>query len=242
MSMNPFSQSDELEKCAGQLSPTDHSSRHVMQVEGKITVLLADDHALVRRGIRRLLEDEDCITVVGEAGDAIHAIQMVGELSPNIVLMDCSMPGGDGIEATTEILRSHPETAVLILSMHSEDTLVRRAIDAGARGYILKKAFDLDLVSAIKRVLAGEFVLDSQLSWMPKVEAENQRVHGLTARELEVLRLIVYGKSSKEIAHLLGISLNTVSAHRTRIARTLNCRNSAELVTVAIQKGLVQIP
>jgi len=238
--MNLLSQRDELAQCTGQLSSTGQSSRHVKQAEGKITILLVDDHALVRRGFRRLLEDEDRITIVGEAEDGIRAVQMVRELNPRIVLMDCSMPGGDGVQATREIVKSHPETAVVMLSMHAEDTLVRQAIDAGARGYLLKKALDLDLVSAIKRALAGELVLDSQVS-VPEVEAESKHASGLTVRELQVLRLIVEGKSSKDIARLLGISLNTVSAHRTRIGRTLGCHNSAELVAHAIRKGLVPI-
>jgi DNA-binding NarL/FixJ family response regulator len=239
MNLLSQAQGDELHKYAGQTSS--HSSRHVKPAE-KITVLLVDDHALVRRGFRRLLEDEDCITVVGEADDGIQAVRMVRELHPQIVLMDCSMPGGDGVQATREIAKSHPETSVLMLSMHSEETLVRRAIEAGARGYILKKAFDLDLVSAIKRVLAGELVFDRHLSSVPQIEAEQKDASGLTARELQVLRLIVQGKSSKDIAFLLGISLNTVSAHRTRIGKALGCHNSAELVACAIRKGLVQIP
>lgn len=241
--MNLFSQEDEdVGRYTRQFSLTTPSSRHTRHAHNKITVLLVDDHALVRRGFRRLLEDEDGITVVGEADNGIRAIQMVGELRPRIVLMDCSMPDGDGVHATREIVRLHPETSVLMLSMHSEDRLVRRAIEAGARGYILKKAIDLDLVSAIERVLAGEVVLDSQVSSVSNIEAEGKRTTGLTARELQVLRLIVHGKSSKDIARLLGISLNTVSAHRTRIGRTLGCHNSAELVAYAIRKGLVQIP
>lgn len=209
-------------------------------MKGKITVLLVDDHALVRRGFRRILEDEQSITVVGEADDGVRAVQMVRELNPRIVLMDCSMPGGDGIQATKEISRSYPETSVLMLSMHSERTLVLQAIEAGASGYILKKALDLDLVSAITRVLAGELVLDSHLT--SAHEAESKRACGLTARELQILRLIVHGKSGKDIADLLGISINTVSSHRTRIGRTLGCSNSAELVAYAIRKGLVAIP
>jgi len=208
----------------------------------RITVLLVDDHSLVRRGFRRVLEDESCIRVVGEADNGIRAVQMVGELNPRIVLMDCSMPGGDGVPAAREIARSHPETLVLMLSMHSEEALVRRAIEAGARGYILKKASDLDLISAIKRALAGELVFDRGLAQLLGAESDKKRANGLTTRELEVLRLIVHGKSSKDIADQLGISVNTVSVHRTRISRTLGCHNTAELVTYAIRYGLVQIP
>lgn len=129
-----------------------------------------------------------------------------------------------------------------MLSMHSEETLVRRAMEAGARGYILKGALDLDLVSAVRRVLAGELVLDDHLDALPGMQNKEQQARGLTARELQILRLIVQGKSGKDIADLLGISLNTVSAHRTRIGRTLGCRNTAELVACAIRKGLVPLP
>jgi two-component system, NarL family, response regulator NreC len=237
-SMNLLSQGDEFGRCTKELSST-AQTRHARSPEKKITVLLVDDHALVRKSLRRLLEDEDSITVVGEAEDGSQALKMVRQLNPRIVLMDCSMPGTDGVQATNEIARLHPESLVLILSMHSEDALVRRAIAAGARGYILKKAADLDLVSAIKRVLSGELVLDSQLSSMPEVKSKKKR--DLTARELQILRLIVQGKSSKDIARLLGITLNTVSAHRTRISRSLGCHNSAELVAYALRNGLVQI-
>ena len=144
--------------------------------------------------------------------------------------------------ATREIARSHPESLVLMLSMHSEEALVRRAIEAGARGYILKNAIDLDLVPAIKRVAAGEIVFDRQLPEIPEAEAEKKRECGLTVRELQVLRLIVQGKSIKDIARSLSISVNTVSTHRTRIGRTLNCRNTAELVAYAIRNGLVHRP
>ncbi len=202
--------------------------------------MLVDDHALVRRGFRRLLEDDKDITVVGEADNGIRAVQMVRELNPKIVLMDCNMPGGDGVAAAKEIAESSPETSILMLSMHSEHSWVQRAIDAGARGYILKKAVDLDLVPAIKRVLAGELVLDQEVSRPREVKPEESC--GLTPRELQILRLIVRGKSAKDIAELLGISINTVSAHRTRIGRTLKCRNTAELATFAIRNGLVHLP
>ena len=207
----------------------------------KITVLLVDDHSLVRRGFRRLLEDEDCIRVVGEADCGPQAVELVGDLHPRIVLMDSSMPGGCGVAATREISRSYPETSVLMLSMHSEEALVRRALEAGARGYILKNAVYLDLVSAIKRVLAGELVLDRQIAAIPEVKLEKEKSGGLTARELEVLRLIVDGRSSKDIADELEISPNTVSAHRTSIGRTTGCHSTAELVAYAIRHGLVHI-
>jgi DNA-binding NarL/FixJ family response regulator len=153
--------------------------------------------------------------------------------------MDCSMPGGDGLTATKEITTTYPETSVVILSMHSGDTWVRRAIEAGARGYILKNA-ELDLVSMIRRVVIGEIVLDQRIPEGSAMHAK--RSCGLTARELQVLQLIVEGKSTIEIASLLEVSVNTVSVHRTRISRSLNCHTTAELVSFAIRNGLVNVP
>ena len=129
----------------------------------KISVLLVDDHTLVRRGFRRILEDEPDITVAGEAGDGLEAIKLADELHPKVIVMDCAMPGMNGLEATRQILGKHPQALVLMLSMHPEETLVRQALDAGARGYVLKNAVDLELGAAIRRVVKGETVLDSQL-------------------------------------------------------------------------------
>ena len=129
----------------------------------KISVLLVDDHSLVRRGFRRILEDEPDIAVTGEAGDGAEAVRLAQELRPQVVVMDCAMPKMNGLEATRQILDKQPQTLVLMLSMHPEETLVRQALDAGARGYVLKNAVDLELGAAIRRVVAGETVLDSQL-------------------------------------------------------------------------------
>src|ERR1051325_4076691 len=130
----------------------------------KITVVLADDHALVRRGFRRLLEDDAGIAVVGEASDGDEAVKLALDLTPQVVVMDCAMPVTSGLVATRRILERAPNTAVLMLSMHSEATLVRQAMDAGARGYVLKDALDLDLAAAVKRVAAGETVLDPKVT------------------------------------------------------------------------------
>ena len=130
----------------------------------KISVLLVDDHSLVRRGFRRILEDEPDIAVTGEAGDGAEAVRLAHELKPNVVVMDCAMPNMNGLLATRKILEQQPQTLVLMLSMHPEETLVRQALDAGARGYVLKNAVDLELGAAIRRVVAGETVLDSQLN------------------------------------------------------------------------------
>jgi DNA-binding NarL/FixJ family response regulator len=205
-----------------------------------ITVLLADDHNLVRRGFRRILEDDPSITVVGEAGDGNEAIRLARELRPRVIVMDCAMPGTSGLVAARQILEAFPEISILMLSMHAEDTLVRQALEAGARGYILKSALDLDLASAIKRVLAGEMVLDPKVA--PPAALKGERSYGLSARELEVLQLICDGHSNKEIAKKLDLSANTIAVHRANIMNTLNIHKTAELVVYAIQHGLVSLP
>lgn len=200
-----------------------------------ITVLLVDDHALVRRGFRRLLEDDPSISVVGEASNGAEAIRLVRELAPQVVVMDSAMPGTGGLAATRAILASAPTTAVLMLSMHSEETLVRQAMEAGARGYILKNAIDLDLASAIRRVAAGDTVLDPAIVRQP-LAGERTR---LTPRELQVLQLICDGLSNRAIAARLDLSINTVAVHRANIMSALGVHKTAELVVYAIQNGLV---
>ena len=205
----------------------------------KLTVLLVDDHALVRKGFRRMLEDDAAISVVGEASEGLEAVRLALELKPRVVVMDCALPGISGIDATRRIRAQMPDATVLMLSMHSEDTLVRQALEAGARGYILKNAMELDLVNAIKRVAQGHLVLDPQLA---KPEAlKGERDSGLTPRELEILRHIVAGKSNKEIAAELGLSANTVGVHRANIMDTLGIHKTAELVVYAIRNGLVSL-
>src|SRR5579864_5897326 len=144
-----------------------------------ISVLLVDDHHLVRRGFRRILEDEPDISVLGEAADGDEAVRLARQLRPRVVLMDCALPGTSGLAATRKILEDSPSIAVLMLSMHSEDTLVRQALEAGASGYVLKDAVDLELAVAIRRVAAGEKVLDSKISRTANLKGERER--GLTA-------------------------------------------------------------
>lgn len=206
----------------------------------KISVLLVDDHALVRRGFRRILEDEADIIVVGEAGDGSEAVRLAKQLKPTVVVMDCALPGMSGLLATRKILETHPEQAILMLSMHSEETLVRQALEAGALGYVLKNAVDLELPAAIRKVAAGKTVLDPQVAKRSALKGE--RNGGLTTRELEILQLIVDGKSNKEIADQLGLSVNTVAVHRANIMDALGIHKAAELVVYAIRNGLVNIP
>jgi DNA-binding NarL/FixJ family response regulator len=208
--------------------------------DAKITVLLADDHSLVRRGFRRILEDDAAITVVGEAANGDEAIAMASRLKPAVVVMDVAMPGTNGLTATRKILAENPAVAVLMLSMHSEETLVRQAMDTGARGYVLKNALDLDLAAAVKKIAAGETVLDPRVNKPPSLKGE--RTHALTPRELEVLQLICSGMSNREIAEKLELSINTVAVHRANIMNALGVHKTAELVVYAITNGLVTLP
>jgi DNA-binding NarL/FixJ family response regulator len=204
-----------------------------------ITVLLADDHALVRRGFRLMLEDDPSLKVVGEASDGNEAVALTAKLRPRVVVMDCALPGQSGMDATSQIRQQWPEIAVLMLSMHSEETWVRRALDAGANGYILKSAVDLDLPDAVKRVAGGATVLDPRITRPAPLKGEKNA--GLTSRELEILQLIVNGKSNKEIAQVLSLSANTVAVHRANIMDTLGIHKTAELVVYAIKNGLVNL-
>jgi DNA-binding NarL/FixJ family response regulator len=209
-------------------------------MEKKITVLLVDDHSLVRRGFRRMLEDEPDMHVVGEAGNGEEAVKLAKELRPQVVVMDCALPGMNGLQATRQIIDDRPEAAVLMLSMHTEGTWVRQAIEAGAKGYVLKNALELELGAAVRKVAAGETVFDPQVE--QKSALKGEREAALTPRELEVLQMIVDGKSNKEIAAVLDLSANTVAVHRANIMNTLGIHKTAELVVYAIRAGLVNVP
>lgn len=211
-----------------------------MSAPDRITVLLADDHTLVRRGFRRLLEDDPAITVVGEASDGDEAVRLAAELKPRVIVMDCAMPRANGLTATRRILARTPGAAIVMLSMHSEETFVRQALDAGARGYILKNALDLDLASVVKAAAAGDTVLDPALP--SRAQLKGERGAALTARELEVLQLICDGLSNKEIAVKLDLSANTIAVHRANIMQALGVHKAAELVVYAIHHGLVHLP
>ena len=207
--------------------------------DSPITVLLADDHSLVRRGFRRLLEDDPGILVVAEASDGPEAVEAAERLHPNVAVLDFALPSMNGAVAARQILKASPGTAVLMLSMHGEPAYVRTCLEAGARGYLLKNAMDLELVEAVKAVAAGRRVLDPRLA--PPDSPAGEPPQPLSARELEVLQLIVNGKSNKEIAAVLGLSANTIAVHRANIMQALDIHNTAELVVYAIRHGLVSI-
>ena len=201
------------------------------------TVLLVDDHALVRRGFRRLLEDEPDIEVVGEAGNGREAVELAVKLKPNVVVMDYAMPELDGVQATLEIKRQSQGTAVVMLSMHSDDNYRRNAMEAGARGYLLKNDVDLDLAVAIREVAAG-----GSFGWPAAATESDDDREELTPRERQILQLIAQGKSNKDVAALLGLSVNTVSVHRNNLMHKMKMHRTAELVLYAIRKGLISPP
>ncbi|HWZ77801.1 MAG TPA: response regulator transcription factor, partial [Candidatus Sulfotelmatobacter sp.] len=169
-----------------------------------------------------------------------ESVKLAKQLHPQVVIMDCALPGMNGLDATRRIIEDSPETAVLMLSMHSESTWVRQAIEAGAKGYVLKDAMDLELGPAIRKIAAGETVFDPKVE--QKTALRGERNAALTQRELEVLQLIVDGKSNKEIATALDLSANTVAVHRANIMNTLGIHKTAELVVYAIRAGLVNVP
>jgi len=210
-----------------------------------IRILIVDDHALVRAGIRALLQLQPDFQIVGEAADGHEAIQQVQQLQPDIVLMDIGMPGMDGLAATRAIHQNYPQVRIITLTQHENREYVLPALRAGARGYVLKRAPDDTLVRAIRTVAAGETFLDSRIA---DVVAESIRHQGatptdpietLTEREREVLQLLASGKTYQEIADILFISVKTVDFHRANLMRKLNLSNRSELVHFAIKHGLI---
>ena len=215
----------------------------------KIRVLLAEDHTLVRQGFRRILEDDASVTVVGEARTGLEAIELCKTLKPEVVVMDLSMPELGGLEATAEIVKDDPGVKILILSMYSNDAYIRKSFELGAKGYMLKNALEVDLNRAVRALAEGEAYFDPAVSHIVLEsmragsfsEAPQEPYERLTLREKEVLQLIAQGKSNKEIALLLNISVNTVAVHRARVMETLGFHRTAELVLYAVKKGLVQV-
>ncbi len=212
-----------------------------------IKVLLADDHGLVREGLRKILEIEADLRVVGEAADGLEVLRMVDELAPSVVLMDINMPVADGIAATREIVRKHPNTGVIILTMHKEDAHAVRAIQAGARGYLLKSAKASELVSAIRAVDKGASLVDPMM--MTKVLDEFRRMAketgaqdglaGLSETELDILRLLAAGASNKEVAKKLGLANSTVKNKLTVLFSKIDVADRTQAAIFALKRGLV---
>ncbi|MDO8490724.1 MAG: response regulator transcription factor [Dehalococcoidia bacterium] len=215
----------------------------------KVRVLIADDHTIVREGVRALLALYPDIEVVGEAADGKEAIDRAVELRPDVVLMDIAMPGLGGLEATLEIRKSCPDVKILVLTQHENREYVQRFLKAGASGYVLKKAAGTELVSAIRMVRQGGIYLQGPVassvigeSLGPgSVEAGPADYDSLSDREKQVLKLLAEGQSNKEIADLLCLSIKTVMAHRANIMEKLGIHNRVELVKYAIRRGLIQV-
>lgn len=214
----------------------------------KIRLLLVDDHDIVRAGLRMLFRAEPDIDIVGEAGDAHEALEAVDELKPDVVLMDVAMPGMSGIEATRRIKDTHPDTAVLALTMHEDEQYFFEMLNAGASGYVPKRAAPDDLVSAIHVVSQGDVFIYPSLAkllvkdFLQRAESGSaSQTEELTPREREVLTYIAEGLTNREIAHELIISVKTVDRHRENIMRKLNLHNRVELVKYAIEKGLITV-
>ncbi|MDY6892746.1 MAG: response regulator transcription factor [Chloroflexota bacterium] len=211
----------------------------------KISVVLADDHALVREGTRSLLEAEQDIEVVGEAGDGEEAVTLVAKLRPNVVLMDIAMPKINGIEATRQIKASHPATAVLILTAYDNDQYIFALLDAGAAGYLLKNVKGVDLVNAVRSVCAGEAVLHPVIANKIFARFADSKKEGgnsfqpqhLSEREMEVLMLAAQGKTNQEIAERLHLSRRTVQAHLSNIFLKMNVGSRTEAVLEALKRG-----
>lgn len=210
----------------------------------KIKVLVVDDHAIMRDGIRALLALQEDIEIVGEAAEGREAIKKTEELAPDVIIMDIAMPGLDGLEATRRIIKKHPTVKVLILTQHDKREYILSSIKAGATGYVPKRAVGSELLSAIRAVHRGDSFLSpyaaKALVDHYRQQTEAEPYDRLTAREREILKLIAEGHTSREIASLLFISLKTVLGHRAKIMEKLGIHNSTELIKYAIRKGLVE--
>jgi len=215
----------------------------------RIRVVIADDHGLLREGVRALLAPTKDIEVVGEAGDGRATVEQCKKLDPDVVLMDIAMPGLGGLEATLELRREHPRTKVLVLTQYQDREYVRRFLKAGASGFVLKKAAGSALVDAIRAVHRGGLVLDPAVAReamedVGKPEAADRRdpYDALTDREKQVLKLVAEGKSNKEVAEVLGISVKTAMTHREHMMEKLEVHNRTELVRFALQRGVLSPP
>jgi two-component system, NarL family, response regulator NreC len=208
-----------------------------------IRVVLADDHVLVRQGIKSLLEREG-MQVLAEASDGQEAVRQVEKLNPDVAIMDIGMPLLNGMDAVRALGRSAPKTKPVLLTQHDEDQYVSEALEAGVKGYVLKSQVANDLVTAIRQVLRGDVYLSPGIASavMAAYRTRSDRpANPLTARERQVLQLIAEGKSTKEIASILGVSVKTAESHRSRLMQKLDIHETASLVRYAVKRGLVQV-
>jgi len=212
-------------------------------------ILLADDHKVLRSGLRRILEEQTDLEVVGEAADGREAVELAGQLHPDIVVMDIGMPKMNGMEATRQIMQRNPKLNVLILSMYSDENYVVQTLRAGARGYLLKDSAEDELIDAVRTVNSGVPYFSPRIARM-LVGDSMQRLRNecvddtyelLTPREREVLQLIAEGKSNKEVAAALFVSPTTIETHRARIMDKLDLHSTAEIVLYAVRKGIIQL-
>jgi two-component system, NarL family, response regulator NreC len=214
----------------------------------KIHILIADDHTLLRNGICAILKDEQDMLIVGEANDGREAVRLADQLKPNVVLMDIAMPLLNGLEATRQIKREHPEINVLVLTMYDNEEYFRKMLEVGASGYIIKRAAATELVSAIRAVYNGEAVLSPAITRLlledylnHDLRNEKDDPNALSSREREVLQLIAEGKTSREIAEILNLSVKTVQSHRTSLMQKLDLHDRGELIKYAIQKKIIEL-
>ena len=210
-------------------------------------ILLADDHGIVRRGLKSLLESQPGLEVIGEAADGLEAVRLCGELSPDLLIVDISMPLMNGIEVASRAQKLEPAPGVIILSMHVDESYIMRALGAGARGYLVKDATDEDLIPAVRAVAAGKpFFSPTVAAVLMEDYVRQLRARGLsdsydllTDREREILQLLAEGRSNKEVAALLDVGLSTVETHRANLMQKLNLHNTAEIVLYAVRKGII---
>ena len=208
-------------------------------------ILIADDHGLMRAGLRALLEDEPAIEVVGEAASGEEVLHLAGELHPDIVLLDIGLPGIDGIEATRRLKLVYPQAKVLILTMYDEESLLLEAIRAGAAGYIIKRAAEEELITAIQAICRGEIYIHPAITRFlvkdlsPDTKPKKDALHELTPREVEVMGYIIRGFTNRQIAEALYISMRTVEGHRASLFSKLGLKTRVELVEYAEKKGLM---
>jgi two-component system response regulator NreC len=219
-----------------------------IKMADKIRILLADDHTILRDGIRSIIEDEGDMVIVGEAEEGRAAVKLACQLNPDVVVMDIAMPVLNGLEATRQIKRLKPQVKILVLSMHENDEYIRQVLASGAQGYILKDAAARELLGAIRNVYRGESVLspaitrlviEEYLRWGDLQPAQTS--DGLSSREREVLQLIAEGHTNRQIGEILSISIKTVQAHRANLMQKLDLHDRGELIKYAIQKKIIDI-